>query len=627
MKQKIMALTLAAVLALCNTTPTAEVQAQNYASTAQAQLPENTVNSTQGEEIVITEVTGDPVSTIYPGASLEFDESRIVYLDYLHQVTLKVTATGGSGDLSYQWYDYQFDINDAVPSTTGNTHTVTGNGEVNNCYCRITDGITSKTVGYQITVITGISASSNNGEPYGIHPNRQRVIKTANGKTVELTVEASSQTGNLTYAWYRTDHDYDDILDCDANKYSVTAEEKESIYRCVVSDDLHYQTVYFVILSDIDYHWDKAAETLTISGTGCIPSNIFLYSGCREEEEYMNDFTNLKIIVKDGVTGIDDYALIIDRKSDIKYPYDVTIPASVKEIGTKAVGFELYSYDTPSNEDATKSSACTIHGYKDTAAQKYAADNNLTFQLLRESENRTTSLNSCQINFPSQAMAYTGKAITPKLTITHGSKTLNEGIDYTISYDNNVNIGTATITITGKGSYTGTVTKSFAITALKGSTHIVGAYKYTVTRSSEVAFAGLKNSKTTRISIPKTAKIGGKNFKVTSIAKNALKKSKMKTITIGANVNSIGNNAFENCSNLTKVTIGTGVTKIGSNAFKNCKNLGTLTVKSSKLKTVGKNAFKGIKSNAKIKVPAKKMNQYKKLLKGKGQGQKIKITK
>lgn len=45
------------------------------------------------------------------------------------------------------------------------------------------------------------------------------------------------------------------------------------------------------------------------------------------------------------------------------------------------------------------------------------------------------------------------------------------------------------------------------------------------------------------------------------------------------------------------------------------------------VKSVGKNALKGIKLTAKIKVPAKKLTAYKKLLKGKGQGKKVKITK
>lgn len=52
--------------------------------------------------------------------------------------------------------------------------------------------------------------------------------------------------------------------------------------------------------------------------------------------------------------------------------------------------------------------------------------------------------------------AYTGKAITPNVTITDGSGTvLVKGTDYNVSYSNNVNIGTASVTITGIGNYAG----------------------------------------------------------------------------------------------------------------------------------------------------------------------------
>ena len=44
-----------------------------------------------------------------------------------------------------------------------------------------------------------------------------------------------------------------------------------------------------------------------------------------------------------------------------------------------------------------------------------------------------------------------------------GGKTLTNGTDYTLSYANNTNAGTATMTITGKGNYSGTTSKTFTI--------------------------------------------------------------------------------------------------------------------------------------------------------------------
>ncbi len=63
--------------------------------------------------------------------------------------------------------------------------------------------------------------------------------------------------------------------------------------------------------------------------------------------------------------------------------------------------------------------------------------------------------------------AFTGKNITQSITVKYNGKTLKNGTDYTVSYSNNKNIGTATVKIAGKGSYTGTITKTFKINPAK----------------------------------------------------------------------------------------------------------------------------------------------------------------
>ena len=58
---------------------------------------------------------------------------------------------------------------------------------------------------------------------------------------------------------------------------------------------------------------------------------------------------------------------------------------------------------------------------------------------------------------------YTGSAIEPEVTVTDGETTLTLGTDYTIGYSANVNVGTATATITGKGNYSGSREVLFTI--------------------------------------------------------------------------------------------------------------------------------------------------------------------
>lgn len=58
---------------------------------------------------------------------------------------------------------------------------------------------------------------------------------------------------------------------------------------------------------------------------------------------------------------------------------------------------------------------------------------------------------------------YNKAAQTQKIVVKDGSKTLKVNTDYVVAYKNNVNAGTASVTITGKGNYTGSVTKTFTI--------------------------------------------------------------------------------------------------------------------------------------------------------------------
>ena len=104
----------------------------------------------------------------------------------------------------------------------------------------------------------------------------------------------------------------------------------------------------------------------------------------------------------------------------------------------------------------------------------------------------------------------------------------------------------------------------------------------------------------------------------------APKRKDAKTITIPSKVTyqgvtykvtAVSANACNGMKKLTKVTIGANVKTIGKNAFKNCKKLKTITIKSSKLNSVGKNAIKGVNKKAVIKCPAKQVNKYKKLFK------------
>lgn len=78
---------------------------------------------------------------------------------------------------------------------------------------------------------------------------------------------------------------------------------------------------------------------------------------------------------------------------------------------------------------------------------------------------KKADLNNLTYQMDTNPLVYNGSAQNPQFTIKNGSTVLKNGTDYTVTYNNNVNIGTATATITGIGDhYTGTIQKTFAIT-------------------------------------------------------------------------------------------------------------------------------------------------------------------
>lgn len=61
---------------------------------------------------------------------------------------------------------------------------------------------------------------------------------------------------------------------------------------------------------------------------------------------------------------------------------------------------------------------------------------------------------------------YTGKAIKPAIRVYHYQDLLVQNVDYSVAYSNNIKAGKATITVKGKGNFTGTETLEFTINPL-----------------------------------------------------------------------------------------------------------------------------------------------------------------
>lgn len=173
-----------------------------------------------------------------------------------------------------------------------------------------------------------------------------------------------------------------------------------------------------------------------------------------------------------------------------------------------------------------------------------------------------------------------------------------------------------------------------------------------------------------KVEIPASINVGGFNYKITGVAKNAMnpawltiggsfstipagtfqKMSNLQTVlikspvkyigkyafegnkalwrvTINSNVTTVGTGAFANCPKLTYITLPASVNKIGSSSFSGCKKLKWLGIKSTKLtsKNVNKTAFKDITSYTTIKVPKSKLSAYRTLFRKCGLAKNVKV--
>ncbi len=211
------------------------------------------------------------------------------------------------------------------------------------------------------------------------------------------------------------------------------------------------------------------------------------------------------------------------------------------------------------------------------------------------------------LRFQKKTYNYTGKAIKPEYTVLDNktNRTLVEGTDYTVKYENNKKVGEAKVVLTGIGQYEGTLAGLFYIKEgksqvkerlKKGKTFTYKDITYKVLSSSDkkgtvTVVKTTKSAKT--VTIPATVKDkNGLSYTVTGISASA----------------------FKNDKKLTTLEVGKNIKKIDEKAFNGCKKLKSITLQNTKAK-IGKNAFKGIVSKATVKIKSGSKTEKEKFLK------------
>ena len=174
------------------------------------------------------------------------------------------------------------------------------------------------------------------------------------------------------------------------------------------------------------------------SGLGMVCNGMF--GGCSALEE---------VTIKSGPTAIGEGAL-----ENCSALLRLEIPASVTTIQTQR----------EFNPDVLV--VCDAGTY----AQEWAIENGLAYDIgsgpVAPPAPEPVSISDCEIAAIA-AKTYTGKAIRPAPAVSYNGVSLVKGTDYKLSYANNVNAGTATVTVKGIGDYTGSAKVMFAINPRK----------------------------------------------------------------------------------------------------------------------------------------------------------------
>ena len=251
-------------------------------------------------------------------------------------------------------------------------------------------------------------------------------------------------------------------------------------------------------------------EAITVGGKPLhqVYSKYTVEGFANEAEPTLKDYwvKSSEVILKgDGKAAIDDAKVEIAEQY-LEYTGNVLTPV-IKSIDGQTLkeGSDYTVTYSPGSPTNTGGYTGTIQG-----KGKYTGRTKFTYSIIPAAvaEASVSGITS---------KAYTGKEITQAPVVKVGSRTLQSGTDYALSYKNNKKVGTATVTITGKGNYCDTISKTFKITKGKNPLSVKG-------KTATVKYKALKK-KAQKLKVSKVLKFSKKGKgKVTYKKKSGDKK-------------------------------------------------------------------------------------------------------
>ena len=312
-----------------------------------------------------------------------------------------------------------------------------------------------------------------------------------NKKTVELTVADVEAVYGETYAPVVLLDGKDVTTDCTIT-YSPSAPKNVGEYTITVS--------YSDSVAEGEYpgHVGTATAKLTITPKG-LTANVshdpITYGDAAPTTGYSVEFEGLvnnDEIAEDAYTvdteytkgcKVDNYKFTCVLDTDKIKNYTIGNVTGELVVNPKSIAAPSVTINDPTDKTYTGSPCVQGVSVKDsdakltvddisvtyedninvgTATIIYTGKNNYTGEIRKNFKITEASITDDMIaNIPS--VTYNTRAHTPDVTVTFEGSPLEAGKDYDVAYTNNINAGTATVTVTGKGNFTGTASKDFAI--------------------------------------------------------------------------------------------------------------------------------------------------------------------
>ena len=202
---------------------------------------------------------------------------------------------------------------------------------------------------------------------------------------------------------------------------------------------------------------DHAGEGLTCfyQGFGCVCDGTKVARSVDLTVTTGNDWTvSVADVVVDSSWINGDNTNFSDKTRPVTKNGTVTVTAT--EVGTTTV-----TVDAQTCEDAS-----AVYYDHDTTLIVLWHPMTVTYTVV-VTDSDCTDINDADVTLPQTGYDYTGSAIEPVPSVTYGGETLVAGEDYTVSYTDNVDAGTAYVTVRGMGDYAGRASVAFEIRALE----------------------------------------------------------------------------------------------------------------------------------------------------------------